>query len=237
MRIVFLCSGGGGNLRFVATAIDQGWLKGTQICAVLSDRTCAAHTVALTHGFHAQLMDFSDAGQAEVLRKLRSLSPDVIVTTVHKILNPDIVDAFAGKLLNLHYALLPAFAGAIGERPVRQAVAYGARFAGITVHLVDDRLDLGRPLFQAVTAIQPNQDHTALMDRLFRSGCLSLLQAIASFLPTRLAGNHPAQATVMLGGQPVHFNPGVIVPPALLHESGWAALRGVRAAALNEAPG
>ena len=221
MRIVFLCSGGGGNLRFVAAARNQGWLPDAQISAVLSDRACGAHTFALVNGLHAELMDFSAEGQMALLDKLHGLNPDLIITTVHKVLVPAVVKAFDCKLVNLHYSLLPAFAGVIGDRPVRQALASGAKFVGVTVHLVDDSLDMGRPLIQAVTAVSPEQDFDALMDRLFRSGCLALLQAISMLSPHRQPIAELTQATVMLGGQPVHFNPVVTVPSSLQSDSGW----------------
>lgn len=221
MRIAFLCSGGGGNLRFVDSALRKGWIGDAQICAVLSDRECAANAFASTQGLFAEVMDFSEAGQPAVLKRLLALDPQVIVTTVHKILTPAFVGAFAGRLVNLHYSLLPAFAAEIGDRPVRRAIEYGVKVVGVTVHQVDERVDMGRPIIQAVTAMPRAPKLEAVMNVLFRSGCIGLLNAIASFSPDVLSWSENARASTTLAGQLVHFNPAVVIHPSLEQEHGW----------------
>ncbi len=221
LRIAFLCSGGGGNLQFVASAIRKGWIGDAQICAVLSDRECAANAFARTQGLFTEVMDFSPAGQPTVLNRLLALDPEVIVTTVHKILTPAFVNAFAGRLVNLHYSLLPAFAAEIGEGPVRRAMEYGAKFVGITVHQVDERVDLGRPIIQAVTAMPHAPKLDAVMNVLFRSGCIGLLNAIASFSPDFLSWSENARASTTQAGQLVHFHPAVVIHPSLEPDHGW----------------
>ena len=225
MRIAFLCSGGGGNLRFMAEAIQMGWIGEAHICAVLSDRECTANSFARSRGISTEVMDFSEAAQTAVLGKLRHIDADVIVTTVHKVLAPDVVRAFSGKLVNLHYSLLPAFAAEIGDRPVRRALEYGAKFVGITVHLVDENVDTGRPIIQAVVAIPPGSTAQSLMNTLFRSGCVGLLNAIASYSATVQVGQASARSSTILDGHAVHFSPAVVIPPSLDKEQGWAVLK------------
>ena len=225
MRIVFLCSGGGGNLKFVAQAIRMGWLVDLQICAVLSDRHCDANTFAKAHGISSEVVDFAAAGQLAVLDRLRALDPDVIVTTVHKVLVPGLVQAVRGTLVNLHYSLLPSFGSKIGDRPVRAALAYGVKFVGVTVHWVDEGVDTGRPLLQAVTAVPTAPDPEALMNVLFRAGCVGLLHTIASLAPSFKAVRERASHALMLGGRLVHFNPAVTIDPSLAQEQGWAFLK------------
>lgn len=224
MRIVFLCSGGGGNLRFVAGAIRMGWIDDARICAVLSDRECGANAFARAQHIPTEVLDFSATGQLAVMNRLRSLNPDVIVTTVHRVLTPELVQAFSGKLVNLHYSLLPAFAASIGDRPVRQALDYGAKFVGLTVHLVDEGVDSGRPIVQAITAVPSEPEMEGLMNALFRSGCVGLFHAIASFSPGFTAGHGEARTSMPTGGQIVHFSPAVAVHPSLEQEHGWAFL-------------
>ena len=224
MRIVFLCSGGGGNLKFVVHAIDQGWLADAQVCAVLSDRECEANVFARAHGLASEVLDFSPSGQCAVLDRLQALAADVVVTTVHRVLVPELVQAFRGRLLNLHYSLLPAFAATIGVLPLHQALAYGAKFVGITVHQVDEGVDTGRPVVQALTAVPPAAEPAVLMNVLFRAGCIGLLHAIESLRPTVLAERGDARTSMMLSGQLVHVNPPLRVPAALEHEHGWAFL-------------
>ena len=219
MRIAFLCSGGGGNLRFIVGAIRKGWLADAEVCAVLSDRACGANNFARLHGIPTAVLDGSPIGQQELLARLRELAPDVVVTTIHKVLVPALVDAFAGRMLNLHYSLLPAFAGEIGERPVVRALAQGVKFLGVTVHHVDARLDLGPPILQAVTATPEDPQLGAVMSVLFRAGCIGLLNSIACFGPG--FARDGAQDSATLAGRRVFFSPAVVLHPSLEDERGW----------------
>ncbi len=225
MRIAFLCSGNGGNLRFIDRAIRLGWCNSAQICAVLSDRECGANTFARARGLPAEVMDFSAPAQPAVTRRLQAISPDVIVTTVHRILAPELVAAFRGKLVNLHYSMLPAFAGAIGDKPVRRALDYGAKFVGITVHHVDEQLDTGRPIIQALTATPSVPELESLMELLFRCGCVGLLNAVASYAPDFSAWRAQACESTVLAGRTVYFSPAAFVHPSLAQEVGWAFLK------------
>lgn len=232
MRVVFLCSGNGGNLKFVVHAIRMGWLADARICAVLSDRECAANVFARAQGLPTDVLDFSRTGQLVLVDRLRALAADVVVTTVHKILLPDVVQAFDGRLLNLHYSLLPAFAATVGAQPVRMALDYGAKFVGVTVHLVDEGVDSGRPILQAVTATPGAAMHAtaaaaleSMMTVLFRSGCVGLHHALATFSSGDPSRREAAKTSATLGGHLVHFNPAVMIPHGLEEEPGWAFLK------------
>lgn len=180
MRIVFLCSGGGGNLRFVKQAIEKGWFGTASLVGVLTDRECGANEYARLYGIDEKCIDFTDPNQAELVKCLERYQPDIVITTVHRILNPEVVKKFRDKLINLHYSLLPAFGGLMGARPVKEAIAYGAQFTGVTVHLVDESLDGGKPLVQAAIPLRSTDNIDHLMDLVFRCGCLSLASAINS---------------------------------------------------------
>ncbi len=196
-RIVFLCSGGGGNLSFIHHAIEQGWVKGV-IAAVLTDRECQASAFADSVGLVKRCINFDDQNQAQLLEELARISPDIVVTTVHKILCGAVVDAYRGRLINLHYSLLPAFGGLIGDRPVRAAIEYGARFTGATVHLVDESIDGGRPLIQiAIPLRKEEKDLECLMNLVFRCGCVGLMGAINATLNGDATCNDSSQLLLM----------------------------------------
>jgi phosphoribosylglycinamide formyltransferase-1 len=129
-RLLFLCSGGGGNLRFVHQAIKRGWLASWQIVAVITDE-CPASEYARREGLRVNCLDFVADQQATLLQQATSCAPDMVITTVHRILSDDFVRIFDGKLLNLHYSLLPAFGGSIGASPVKAALTYGVRLGGL----------------------------------------------------------------------------------------------------------
>lgn len=177
-NLVFLCSGGGGNLRFVEAAIRFGWLPDARLVGVLTDRDCAAKTFAQENGIFERTMDFSQTGQQEVLEVLQRLAADSVVTNVHKILNPTLVSALPETLINLHYSMLPAFGGVIGATPVKRALEYGATLLGVTAHQVSAEVDAGRPLLQAAIPVHEGDDADGVMDVVFRVGCLVLLGAL-----------------------------------------------------------
>ncbi|MGE7368950.1 formyltransferase family protein [Neorhizobium sp. NPDC001467] len=179
-RIVFLCSGGGGNLSFLHHAIRQKWLPDAEIPGVITDRQCAANDFCDRVGIRHEIVKITAQDQAGLLDNLVALEPDVIVTTVHRIIGRQVIDRFEDKLVNLHYSLLPAFPGLIGTAPVQAALDHQALFAGVTVHLVNEQVDAGQPLVQAAIPLIPNDTLETLMPIVFRSGCLALLRALST---------------------------------------------------------
>ncbi|MFD2643982.1 phosphoribosylglycinamide formyltransferase [Pseudomonas japonica] len=216
IRIAFLCSGGGGNLRFISEVIRLGVLP-AQLVSVITDRECLANRFALEHHIPSEVIDFSEPGQVSLARMLDAAGPDVVITNVHRIIVPEVVEAFAGRLLNLHYSLLPAYAATIGTTPVAAALEAGSPFTGVTAHLVDSGVDTGRPLVQGAIPLQPGDAVASVMDIVFRAGCLSLLNAIL------LHGGSPALpcSTHQLGGRPVFVNPDVALDHGLLDQAMW----------------
>lgn len=221
-RIVFLCSGGGGNLRFIHHAIKQDWLRDTEIVAVLTDRDCQANQFATAVGIPNQRIDFSDDGQQALLSELRIIQPDLIVTTVHKILKKPVVEQYSDKLINLHYSLLPSFGGLIGMNPVKAAIDYGAKLTGVTVHLVDEQLDGGEPIVHVAIPLQSKEEDFASLENLiFRCGCIALLHAI----PLRMNGvpAGPAQCLTLMN-RCCLVNPGAENLYRMIDESTWQAI-------------
>lgn len=181
-RIVFLCSGGGGNLALVQAAISLGLLD-AEIVTVLSDRESGANRVAERLGIAHRVVDFAGEEQSALRESLVHCHPDLIVTNVHRILKPAVVEAFRGRLINLHYSLLPAFGGAIGARPLQSALAHGCKLVGATVHWVDESVDGGRPIAQC--AVPVGDDPASLddlMNVVFRCGGLGLLASLRALL-------------------------------------------------------
>lgn len=177
-NIVFLCSGGGGNLKFLHHCKERGFLPDYQISAVISDRDCGALYFADQVGLPAHKVAYSRQSGEDLLRVLKNYNPDVIITSFHKILDEKLVDRFRGRLINLHYSLLPAFKGTIGEKPVRDALASGCKFVGTTTHFVDEQVDAGEIICQSVVPIVAGRTFELTMNSLFRAGCFTLLNTL-----------------------------------------------------------
>ena len=220
LRIVFLCSGSGGNLRFVAEAARLGFLPNAQISGVVTDRECAAGRFAEECGFPVSRCDFAAPGQEEVKERILAGAPDIVVSNVHKILCPGVVETFRGKMLNLHYSLLPAFGGVVGARAVTQALEYGARLIGATVHWVEETLDGGLPLIQAALPVVEGEDRTELMDTVFRAGCIALLTGIQSAAQPG-GGALESRSIIEIAGRPVLFSPQAGFVPVYQDEAFW----------------
>ncbi|GAA1714160.1 phosphoribosylglycinamide formyltransferase [Isoptericola hypogeus] len=168
-RLVVLASGGGSNLAALLSAHDDAGY-GARVVGVVSDKPGAgALDLARDAGVASVVVapaDFEDraawnVGVAEAVAVFR---PDyVVLAGFMRILAPSFVDRFAGRIVNTHPALLPSFPGAHG---VRDALAYGVRVTGCTVHVVDNGVDTGPILAQAVVPVADGDDEASLHERI-----------------------------------------------------------------------
>jgi len=177
MRLVFLVSGAGGTLRFVRSYVRE-LSYSVKVVGVLADRQCQALEQASSWGCDAGIIDFGEPAQTSLIRRLETIEPDLIITTVHKVLKPEVLRVFGDRMVNVHYSILPAFGGTIGMRSLTQAIDYGARWIGATCHEVTEELDGGRPISQVVFRSAPAIESQLEQEFMFRAGCLSLLAAL-----------------------------------------------------------
>ncbi|MFE9578631.1 phosphoribosylglycinamide formyltransferase [Nocardia sp. NPDC006044] len=166
--VVVLASGTGSLLRALLDAAAGDGFP-AKIVAVGVDRNCAATGHADAAGvahFKVALNDFPDraAWDAALTDAVAGFAPDLVVSAgFMKILGPAFLDRFGGRIINTHPALLPAFPGAHG---VRDALAYGVRVTGSTVHLVDAGVDTGPILAQEAVPVLPDDDEAGLHERI-----------------------------------------------------------------------
>jgi formyltetrahydrofolate-dependent phosphoribosylglycinamide formyltransferase len=160
-RIAVGVSGTGSNLRALVAASQRRALGG-EVGLVFADRDCPALDWAREQGIETALVPGgADDALAEALESVR---PDALVLAGYmRILGPRVLEAFAGRILNTHPSLLPAFPGA---RAVRDALAAGVTVTGATVHVVDDVLDGGPIVVQEAVPILPDDDEAGLRERI-----------------------------------------------------------------------
>jgi phosphoribosylglycinamide formyltransferase 1 len=164
-RLAVLASGGGTNLQ--ALLDDQ--VVGPWAVLVLSDRA-DAHALerARSGGVEAVHLDPAShpdgrAFDRAVLDVLRAREIEIVALAgFMRIVGPELVRAFDGRMLNVHPALLPAFPGTTS---VADALAWGVKVTGVTVHLVDDEVDHGPIVFQEALPVLPGDDWDALEAR------------------------------------------------------------------------
>lgn len=169
MRIVVLVSGTGSNLQAVIDAVKAGELD-VEIAAVGADRE-GTYGVERSDeaGFETFVVNFNSfptraEWDAALTEKVASYAPDVVVSSgFMRIVSEDFIARFGGRYLNTHPALLPAFPGAHG---VRDALAYGVKVTGCTVHWADAGVDTGPIVAQEAVAIADGEDEDTLHERI-----------------------------------------------------------------------
>jgi phosphoribosylglycinamide formyltransferase-1 len=193
--IAVFCSGQGTNLQAILDAVRAGRLR-ARVALVVSDRAEApALRRARRAGVDAQhLAPSAYRSRAAYERALIRLCAArgvrlVCLAGFMRILSPVFVRRYHGRLLNIHPALLPAFPGA---HAVRDALAWGARVTGVTVHFVDEEVDHGPILLQEAVPVVPGDTETRLLARLHRVEHRLYPEAIGLVLAgrVRVAGRH-----------------------------------------------
>jgi phosphoribosylglycinamide formyltransferase-1 len=168
-RIGVLLSGRGSNFVALADSVDGGRIPDAEIALVLSNREGAAGIerakerglptrVISSKGLEREVFD------RQVVAALQESKVDLICLAGYmRLLSPFFVAAFPQRILNIHPSLLPSFPGLESQR---QALEYGVKFAGCTVHFVDENLDAGAIVLQAVVAVQDGDTDATLSERI-----------------------------------------------------------------------
>jgi phosphoribosylglycinamide formyltransferase 1 len=189
LPIGVLVSGRGSNLQAILDACARPGYP-AQVAVVISDRERAlALERARTAGVEALWInpkDFADreSFDAELVRELTARGVGLMCHAgFMRILSPVYVRAFAGRALNIHPSLLPAFPGLHAQR---QALDHGAKVAGATVHFVDEGMDSGPIVLQAAVAVEPNDTEETLSARILVQEHRLYPEAIRLFAEGRL---------------------------------------------------
>jgi len=171
-NIVILISGAGSNMAAIVRAAQQEkWEErlGARVAAVVSNKPDAAGLVfAREQGIAAEVLDHKgfasrEAFDAELAARIDRHAPALVVLAgFMRILTPGFVARYAGRLVNIHPSLLPAFTGLNTHQ---RAIDAGCRFAGVTVHQVTAELDVGPILDQAVVPVLPGDTADTLAAR------------------------------------------------------------------------
>lgn len=165
-RIVVFVSGSGTNLQALLDDGDEAW----HVAGVVCDQPEAgALDRAARAGVPSRIVEWGDhPGRAEFTYALcdaaAEFGPDFIVLAgFMRLLGPGAMERFPGKIVNIHPSLLPAFPGAHG---VRDALEYGAKVSGVTIHFVDEHLDHGPIIRQEAVEVLAGDDAAALHKRI-----------------------------------------------------------------------
>jgi phosphoribosylglycinamide formyltransferase 1 len=168
-RIGVLLSGRGSNFEALADSIAAGRIPGAEIALVISNREDAPGLArAAARGIPARAIPSKglprEAYDKLVVAELQRAGVELVcLAGFMRLLSPYFIAAFPQRILNIHPALLPSFPGLEAQR---QALEYGVKFSGCTVHLVDENLDAGPILAQAVVAVLDDDTDETLSARI-----------------------------------------------------------------------
>ena len=170
-RIGVLLSGRGSNFEALADSVASGRIPNAEIALVLSNREAAAGIErAKSRGFQTRVIPSKGLERETydrlVVAALNEANVDLICLAGYmRLLSPYFVAAFPQKILNIHPSLLPSFPGLEAQK---QALDYGVKFAGCTVHFVDENLDAGPIILQSVVPVEDSDSEETLSARILK---------------------------------------------------------------------
>lgn len=171
LRIGVLASGRGSNFQAIIDSVESGHIPGAVELLIVDNPGAYAVERARKHGIphlyinpkeFADRVGFYEKISAELKRKDVGL---VVLAGFMRIVGKPLLDAFPMRVMNVHPALLPSFPGLHGQK---QAVDYGVRVSGCTVHFVDEGVDTGPVIIQAAVPVAPDDTEDSLSERILK---------------------------------------------------------------------
>lgn len=185
-RLAVFVSGSGTNLQ----AIIDAQIRSVEIVVVVSNNPSAyAIERANRHNINVEVIDHKQYSsreefEKEIIRRLESYKIDFIALAgFMRILSPVFIRAYKNRIMNLHPALLPLFPGI---HAAKQALDYGVKFTGCTVHFVDEGVDTGPIILQSVILIYDNDTEETLLERIHKEEHRIYPEAIRLFAEGKL---------------------------------------------------
>ena len=184
VNISVLVSGGGTNLQALIDKVESGELAGAEIVQVISSREGVfALERAAKAGIKGKVIKDTDG----LLEALAEENTDLVVLAGYmKVLEPPVIDAYRGRIINIHPSLIPKYCGKgfYGKR-VHQAVLDGGEtVSGATVHFVDEGVDTGEIILQREVPVEPGDTAETLAARVLKTEHVILAEGIKKVMET-----------------------------------------------------
>jgi len=187
--LAVLVSGNGTNLQVFIDRIESGELNARIACVISNNPDAYALTRAATHGIPVVVHENTgfagrreyDAALAEILKGFGAEL--VVLAGFMRILSDVMVNAFPNAIMNIHPALLPAFPGLHAQQ---QALDYGVKFSGCTVHFVDCGTDTGPIIMQSVVPVNEDDTEESLSTRIQAEEHRTFIEAVRLFIAGRI---------------------------------------------------
>ena len=168
MNIAVLCSGSGTNLQAIIDGVKTGYIPARIALVVSDNKNAFALERAKSAGIETLVLNTKDfkgreAFDKEIVKNLKAKDVGLVVLAgFMRLLSPYFIKEYKNKIMNIHPALLPAFKGTQG---IKDALEYGAKVTGPTVHFVDEELDHGPIILQRAVEIKGDDTEASLLER------------------------------------------------------------------------
>jgi phosphoribosylglycinamide formyltransferase-1 len=188
-RIGILISGRGSNMESIIAAAEQGRIPAVVAVVISNEPDAPGIARAQAHGVETVVLDHRRAASREeqdrkIVEALEERRVDLVCLAGYmKLLTPLFLNAYPGRILNVHPALLPAFPGLNVQK---KALEYGVRFSGATVHFVDAGVDTGPIVLQAAVPVEQDDTPQSLSDRILKEEHRIYPEAVRLFFEERL---------------------------------------------------
>lgn len=170
LRIGVLVSGGGTNLQSIIDAIEAGALKSQIVCVISNKEAAYGLERAKNHQIPAYFINPKEEGYDEkLLMRLKDEEVDLVVLAGYlRILNKELIEAYIGRIINIHPSLLPKFGGKgfYGIHVHEAVLAAGEKESGATVHYVDTGVDTGKIILQRKLEVMTEDTPETLQKRI-----------------------------------------------------------------------
>jgi phosphoribosylglycinamide formyltransferase-1 len=181
MKIGILISGRGSNMLAIAEAVRSGLITDSEVALVISDKAQAqglekAKKLGIETLAIARKGRKRDEHDAEIIAELKKRDVELVCLAGYmRLLSSDFVKAFPNRILNIHPSLLPSFKGLNAHE---QAIEYGVKISGCTVHFVDEHLDHGAVVLQKAVEVKDNDTAETLSKRIIKYEHKAYVEAV-----------------------------------------------------------
>jgi len=188
-RVAILISGRGSNMQSLVRAMRDGTIAADPVLVLSNKPRAEGLAWAEAEGIPTAVVDHRHAASREahdaaVVDRLREVRPDLICLAGYmRLLSPAFVQAYPMRILNIHPSLLPSFPGLHAPR---QAIEYGARVSGCTVHFVDEQCDHGPIVLQESVPLRDGDEEEALAARILQREHHAYPEAVRAFFAGEL---------------------------------------------------
>ncbi len=185
MKIGILISGRGSNMAAIVEAVQNGLIPDSDVAVVISDKTSAEGLIkAKERGIETLVITKEqrtrEEHDAEIVSELKKRNVELICLAGYmRLLSPEFIRAFPNKIINIHPSLLPSFKGLDAQR---QAIDYGVKISGCTVHFVDESLDNGAIILQKAVEVKDDDTPETLSARILEQEHALYVKAISKIV-------------------------------------------------------